>query len=64
MQQRSRGPPAPSCRPGGRFPYRNPPAPRQRAHFGGSRDGPAFLTPALAALNSISTQFQHRGNTC
>ena len=56
MQQRSRGPPAPSCRLGGRFPHRN----RQRRVLpGGSRDGPAFLMPALATLNPISTSRKH-----
>ena len=55
MQQRSRGPPAP-------FPVAGQVAGSHIAiasaacsHFGGSRDGPAFLMPALATLNPIST---------
>ena len=59
MQQRSRGPPAPSCRPGGRFSNRK----RQRRVLpGGSRDGPAFLMPVLPALNSISKSRKHNAN--
>ena len=71
MQQRPRGPPAPfpvagqvvgshiaiasaACSPAG--PETDPPVFFQHAD--------TVLTPALAALNSISTQFQHRGNTC